>query len=42
MANCCRYCYKEGQIVKAGDLLAQIDPRPYEAQLTQFIGQLAA
>ncbi len=32
--------YKEGQMVKAGDLLAQIDPRPYEAQLTQFIGQL--
>ncbi|MGB6977218.1 MAG: MdtA/MuxA family multidrug efflux RND transporter periplasmic adaptor subunit [Gammaproteobacteria bacterium] len=33
--------FKEGQFVKAGDVLAQIDPRPYEAQLVQFEGQLA-
>ncbi len=32
--------YKEGQMVKAGDLLAKIDPRPYLAQLKQFEGQL--
>jgi multidrug efflux system membrane fusion protein len=32
--------YKEGQIVKAGDLLAEIDPRPLQAQLTEFQGQL--
>ncbi|MES2217821.1 MAG: efflux RND transporter periplasmic adaptor subunit [Pseudomonadota bacterium] len=30
----------EGQMVKRGDLLAQIDPRPYEAQLVQYQGQL--
>jgi multidrug efflux system membrane fusion protein len=33
--------YNEGQPVKAGDLLAEIDPRPYQAQLTQYEGQLA-
>jgi membrane fusion protein, multidrug efflux system len=33
--------YKEGQIVKKGQLLAVIDPRPYQAVLTQSQGQLA-
>jgi multidrug efflux system membrane fusion protein len=33
--------FKEGQIVKAGDLVAQIDPRPYEIQLTEAEGQRA-
>ncbi len=32
--------YKEGQEVKKGDFLAQIDPRPYQAALDQFSGQL--
>jgi multidrug efflux system membrane fusion protein len=33
--------FAEGQTVKAGDFLAQIDPRPYEAALAQAKGQLA-
>ena len=33
--------FKEGHLVKAGDLLVNIDPSPYEAQLAQFEGQLA-
>ena len=32
--------FKEGQLVKKGDFLAQIDPRIYQAQLEQFQGQL--
>jgi multidrug efflux system membrane fusion protein len=32
--------YREGQMVKQGDLLAQIDPRPFEAQLAQAEGQI--
>jgi len=32
--------YKEGDIVHQGDLLAEIDPRPYQATLTQYEGQL--
>jgi multidrug efflux system membrane fusion protein len=32
--------FTEGQMVKAGDLLFQIDPRPFEAALTQATGQL--
>ncbi len=33
--------YKEGQIVKKNQLLAVIDPRPYEAAYAQAQGQLA-
>ena len=32
--------FQEGQHVNAGDLLAEIDPRPFQAQLTQAQGQL--
>ncbi len=32
--------FKEGQIVHQGDLLVEIDPRPYEVQLEQAQGQL--
>ena len=33
--------FREGQVVNSGDLLATIDPRPFEVQLTQAEGQLA-
>lgn len=33
--------FQEGQIVKSGELLAQIDPRPFEVQLIQAEGQMA-
>ncbi len=33
--------FREGQTVRAGDLLATIDPRPFQAQLVQAEGQLA-
>ena len=33
--------FREGQVVKADDLLAEIDPRPFEVQLEQAQGQLA-
>jgi len=33
--------FKEGQLVKTGDFLAQIDSRPYQATLAQAQGQLA-
>jgi multidrug efflux system membrane fusion protein len=33
--------FQEGQVVKAGDLLAEIDPRPFQTQLAQAEAQLA-
>ncbi|MDP4260835.1 MAG: MdtA/MuxA family multidrug efflux RND transporter periplasmic adaptor subunit [Bacteroidota bacterium] len=33
--------FREGQIVNKGDLLARIDPRPFEVQLLQAEGQMA-
>lgn len=32
--------FKEGQTVRAGEVLAEIDPRPFQAQLLQAEGQL--
>ncbi|MGO9137804.1 MAG: MdtA/MuxA family multidrug efflux RND transporter periplasmic adaptor subunit [Syntrophales bacterium] len=36
-----RVLFKEGEVVDSGALLVEIDPRPYEAQLTQAVGQMA-
>jgi multidrug efflux system membrane fusion protein len=33
--------FQEGQFVDAGDLLAEVDPRPFQVQLEQAEGQLA-
>jgi membrane fusion protein, multidrug efflux system len=35
-----RVLYKEGDVVHQGDLLLEIDPRPFQVQLTQAEGQL--
>jgi multidrug efflux system membrane fusion protein len=36
-----KVAYTEGQLVNAGDLLVQLDPRPFQVQLEQAQGQLA-
>ncbi len=36
-----KVAYQEGQLVKEGDLLVQIDPRPFQVQLEQAEAQLA-
>ncbi len=33
--------FREGQIVQKGEVLAEIDPRPFQVQLTQVQGQMA-
>lgn len=35
-----RVAFQEGQVVKAGEVLAEIDPRTFQAQLEQANGQL--
>jgi multidrug efflux system membrane fusion protein len=36
-----RVLFTEGQVIKAGQVLAEIDPRPYQVMLTQAEGQMA-
>ena len=36
-----RRCYQEGTMVRKGQLLFELDPRPFEANLAQARGQLA-
>jgi len=35
-----KVAYQEGQLVHQGDLLCEIDPRPYQVELTQYQGAL--
>lgn len=35
-----KIAFKEGQMIEAGGLLAEVDPRPYQAALDQAVGQL--
>lgn len=37
-----RIHFKEGQYVKAGDLLAEVDPRIYQSQLDQALGKISS
>src|SRR5207248_2256012 len=34
--------FREGNLVEKGDVLFEIDPRPYQAQVDYVLGQIAA
>jgi multidrug efflux system membrane fusion protein len=36
-----KVAFREGQLVKRGALLAELDPRPFQVMLTQAVGQMA-